>query len=90
MEINHPPDCPTVRGMAFYRILNGNRRYFTIRLFFTDLTPLTPRATSPALLDTLSRIDKTAQLDFPFERLDIDLEHFQGGFVQESRLLPWS
>src|SRR5450759_722851 len=33
--------------------------------------------------DTPGRIDKTAQLNFPFERLDIDLEHFQGRFVHD-------
>jgi hypothetical protein len=34
------------------------------------------------LLFGRSRIDKAAQLDFPFERLNIDLEHFQGGITQ--------
>src|SRR5450756_2107657 len=40
----------------------GNRGYFTTRLFFTDLTPVTPRATSPAFCTLL--VESTKPLNW--------------------------
>ena len=66
MDFGHPFARDYPEGCSFHFVsfskargrINANRlsgpsppcSYFTIRLFFTDLTPPTPRATSPAFL----------------------------------------
>jgi len=48
--------------------------YFTIRSFFTDLTPLTLLAISPALSTAWLRSNEAAQLNAALVSFDTDLE----------------
>src|SRR5512140_3591954 len=70
------------RGRIDVRRLSGPSTpcsYFTIRLFFTDLTPLTPRETSPALLTLRAESTKPLNWTSPLNLSTLIWNTFKDG-----------